>query len=65
MSSCALDGCLDPACPVCSVSRRFPVQAALIEADSLRRNARKLAGGKPRDVRDPRFIKRKRKALTR
>jgi hypothetical protein len=49
------------------VAKRFHVERApeLVERDrSLRADAKALNGTKARMVRDPRFIKRKRKALT-
>lgn len=65
--SCAVDGCTDPDCQVCSVPRRFPKESRrLVEAEQrgLRDNAPALNGTKARASRDPRFIKRNRKALT-
>lgn len=61
MASCAIEGCHDPTCPVCSVLTRFPPVAK--DADELKKGARKLAGGKARASRDPRFVKQRRKAL--
>jgi len=71
--SCAVDGCQDPTCPVCSVVTRFPGQQpheqqsmrrTLREAEGLKASAPALNGTKGRAVRDPRFIKRDRKPLT-
>lgn len=47
------------------VPKRFgaPV-AALVEPNDLREDAKALNGTEKRQVRDPRFMKRKRKALT-
>ena len=71
---CCCEGCDNPRCLVCSVSRRFAVQIALQargaiaqtekEAAGLKDHARALVGTKPRASRDPRFIKRHRKPLT-
>lgn len=67
MAGCAFGDCVDPECLVCSVSRRFPqtvARAVAADADGLRDDAPALNGTKPRASRDPRFIKRSRKALT-
>jgi len=58
---CAFQDCGDPACPVCSVPRRFPPVNK--RASDLHPNAPALVGTKPRASRDPRFIKRRRKPL--
>ena len=73
MRCCAIDGCTDPDCMACSVPRRFASQIALQEqaklqrtekeAEGLKENAMAINGTKARQVRDPRFIQRKRKAL--
>jgi hypothetical protein len=66
--SCATTGCDDPDCPVCSVPRRFPQTAKKLveerDTDGLRDDAPALNGTKQRPSRDPRFMKRQRKALT-
>jgi hypothetical protein len=66
--SCATTGCDNPDCPVCSVPRRFPqtVHKTLADGagDGLKDNAPALNGTKVRASRDPRFIKRSRKPLT-
>lgn len=65
--SCAIEGCSDPMCSVCSVASRFAhvpqyQPKSVREAEGVR--ARALAGTKPaRTNRDPVWIKRKRKAL--
>lgn len=65
--SCAFDGCGDPAscCLVGGcVPRRFGKCPTLSDRLAMKTNAPALNGTKPpREVRDPRFIKRKRKAL--
>lgn len=62
--SCAFGDCGNPTCPVCSVPRRFPKPPAIVEGSDLKKGAPALVGTKPRASRDPRFIKRQRKALT-
>jgi len=48
------------------VTRRFGAQLqSIVPTNEQRDDARALAGGKPRAVRDPHKIKRNRKALTR
>jgi len=62
--SCAFEDCGNPDCPVCSTARKPQRFTRLVEASDLRDDARALNGTKPRQVRDPRFTKRKRKMLT-
>ena len=67
--SCAFLGCTEVlACPLpggCVIRRYPPSPRQLIERDqSLKDDAKALNGTKPRAVRDPRLIQRKRKALT-
>lgn len=65
MVSCAIEGCSNPDCPVCSVPRRFPnsYQGAQ-QGETMKPNAPALNGQKSRPSRDPSKIKRNRKALT-
>jgi hypothetical protein len=65
MSCCAIEGCDDVDCPVCSVPRRFAHVPVYVRASELKKNAMAINGTKARPVRDPALIKRKRKALTR
>ena len=68
--TCAFEPC-GFSCPLPGgcVRRRFPDQVAAVNplkpASDLRDDAKALNGTKAREVRDPRFIKRNRKALTR
>jgi hypothetical protein len=64
MASCAIEGCDDPACPVCSVPVRFPQADRIVEPPELKQGAMALNGTKPRPSRDPRTTPRRRKALT-
>ena len=61
--SCATDGCDNPECPVCSVPRRFSGMQPS-DQDERRKNARALNGTQPREVRDPVWTPRARKALS-
>jgi hypothetical protein len=67
MASCATVSCEEAtACGLeggCT-RQRFGQRTPLVPPSDLRDDARALNGTKPRAVRDPRFMKRKRKAIT-
>lgn len=63
MASCAIEGCDDPGCDVCSVPRRFPDHFQSSEQQAMKKGAPALNGQKPRPTRDPSKIQRRRKPL--